>query len=201
MNKVLIGSPIRQTPAILEQFLLSLTGLTKSSTTVDYIFVDDNVDPLSSVMLNDFSEANGRSVIIRPAIQTNEEYKRSEFTHYWKESQIWKVAAMKDDIIERARNAEYDGLFLVDSDLVLHPRTLEQLIQADKPIVSCIFWTSWQPDTLEMPQVWLQDEYTQYRKDRREDVDGQEQFLRMKRFLLNCECRVYMKLGDLVLVH
>ncbi|WP_240414452.1 tetratricopeptide repeat protein [Paenibacillus periandrae] len=197
MKRVLMGSPIRQTPAILEQFLLSLTELTQSSTMVDYIFVDDNVETLSSQMLSDFCETTGRGVIIRPAIQTNEEYQRNEFTHYWKESQIWKVAAMKDDIIERARNAEYDGLFLVDSDLVLHPQTLEQLIQADKPIVSCIFWTSWQPDTLEMPQVWLQDEYTQYRRDRREEVEGQEQFLRMKRFFAQLRVPGLYEVGGL----
>ena len=45
---------------------------------------------------------------------------------------------------------------------MLHPKSLHSLLQAEKDIISNIFWTSWSPGTIEMPQVWLQDEYSMF---------------------------------------
>ncbi|WP_338140244.1 hypothetical protein [Paenibacillus thiaminolyticus] len=56
-------------------------------------------------------------------------------------------------MIQHAIDEQYDYLFLVDSDLLLHPRTVEQLVATGKDIVSEIFWTSWQSDSAPQPQV------------------------------------------------
>ncbi|MNI22125.1 Tetratricopeptide repeat protein [compost metagenome] len=180
--RVLIGSPVRQIPHILHEFLTSLVELEQSSTEVDYLFIDDNLDIESSRLLRLFAKDNGRTNIIDRRTQVTEDYERDERTHYWKDSQVWKVAAMKDDIITRAREGNYDYLFLIDSDLVLHPATLEQLRQVDKDIVSCIYWTQWEPDTMEMPQVWLHDEYNQFNVERRQKLSKQEELRRVKQF-------------------
>jgi hypothetical protein len=164
---ILIGSPIRQMSVILQQFLLTLSELELSSVEVDYMFIDDNTQEESSRLLANFADSNGRTTIIKITSEPYDHYARDETTHYWKEEQIWKVADMKNTIIKHAMTEGYDHLFLVDSDLVLHPATLEQLVHTGKDIVSCIFWTRWQPNTMEMPQVWLQDEYTQHKTERR----------------------------------
>ncbi|ASA26581.1 hypothetical protein B9T62_33555 [Paenibacillus donghaensis] len=65
-------------------------------------------------------------------------------------------------MIQRAGTLEYDYLFLIDSDLILHPDTLKHLISTDKDIISEVFWTQWQPGTLHQPQVWMHDEYNQW---------------------------------------
>lgn len=65
-------------------------------------------------------------------------------------------------MIRRAEAFGYDYLFLIDSDLILHPDTLLHLIGTGKDIISEIFWTQWQPNTLLQPQVWMHDEYNQW---------------------------------------
>lgn len=75
---------------------------------------------------------------------------------------VWRVAKFKDWLISLARSEGYDYLFLVDSDLVLHPLTLQQLLHCRKDIIAEIFWTRWTPSQPELPQVWLFDQYGLY---------------------------------------
>ncbi|SDE46906.1 Tetratricopeptide repeat-containing protein [Paenibacillus sp. UNCCL117] len=182
-HRILIASPIRQTPSILREFLASLSELEHGNIQVDYIFSDDNLEDESSELLARFAESHGRAVIVdRRTRQEEQSYDRDERTHYWKESQVWKVAALKDELIGYAREGKYEHIFLIDSDLVLHPSTLMRLVETDKDIVSCIYWTQWEPDTMEMPQVWLQDEYTQHRLERKEIIESAEKQRRVKQF-------------------
>lgn len=69
------------------------------------------------------------------------------------------MAALKNFIIDKARTDGYDYLFLIDSDIVLNPATLNHLIRTEKEIISEIFWTRWTPEQEELPQVWLSDFY------------------------------------------
>lgn len=96
---------------------------------------------------------------------------------------IWKVAGFKDDIIKFAKNNNYDYLFLVDSDIVLHPNTLRHLISSGKDIISEIFWTSWTNDSPELPQVWLKDVYTLYEISRGEILSNEEIYFRQQKFI------------------
>ncbi|GED57130.1 glycosyltransferase [Brevibacillus formosus] len=177
-KRILIGSPIQQFPIILEEFLQSVTELTTKNELVHYMFIDDNKDPLSSTLLVDFEKTNKRTVILKNT--DDDTYVRNEMTHYWTERNIWKVAQMKDTIISYALKEGFDYLFLIDSDLVLHPHTLQQLLQANKDIISNIYWTRWQPDSVELPQVWLMDQYTLTREGASESAENQN-FLEMLR--------------------
>jgi glycosyltransferase involved in cell wall biosynthesis len=160
-KRILLGSPIRQNPIILQEFCDSLDRLEKTSYTFDYCFIDDNNDVASSVVLRQFACQHLNQCIFLPTDFElgQSHYFVNEIQHIWTDDLVWKVAAFKNKIIELAKNQNYDYLFLIDSDLVLHPKTIEQLLSANKDIISNIFWTSWQPNTLEMPQVWVQDQY------------------------------------------
>ncbi len=162
--KILVGSPIRQKPAILHEFLESFKNLEKQDYTLDYFFIDDNVLVESSNELKDFSEKCGSNcLIIKPEKTVNDcQYVCNDVTHFWKDELIWKVAAFKDQMIEHALKNNYDYIFLIDSDIVLHPKTISQLKKANKDILSNIFWTAWSPGCMEQPQVWLYDEYIQH---------------------------------------
>ncbi|WP_138751222.1 glycosyltransferase [Paenibacillus sinopodophylli] len=168
MKRILIGSPIRQRPTVLRYFLSSLERISTSGFTLDYYFIDDNDDEESSRMLNDFitlqQQSKGSQATLRRSDAITP-YARDEFTHYWSNDLIDKVASWKDDIIHTARDQHYDGLFLIDSDLLLQPQALQSLVTADKEIVSAIFWTQWQPNTMELPQVWLKDTYWPFQND------------------------------------
>lgn len=181
-SRVLIGSPVRQKPNILKHFLESLKNLEKNSISVDYFFIDDNEDILSTNLLRDFSErATGKVIIVNG--EKRDKYVCNENTHYWNEKLIWKVAEYKNKIIHYCQKRKYDYLFLVDSDLVLHPKTVEHLISTGKDIISEIFWTKWQPDSPELPQVWLYDQYSMIEMQRGENITREEADIRINSFL------------------
>jgi glycosyltransferase involved in cell wall biosynthesis len=174
---VLVGSPIRQNPAILREFLSSLDRLPCTNYVLDYYFVDDNIDADSQRQLQEFSQTHAGHCTI---ILAEEECKKlvfncTEHTHEWKDELIWKVARFKDGIINFAKENNYDYLFFIDSDIVLHPMTIEQLISANKPIISNVFWTCWQPDAVLLPQVWMQDQYAFFEKKGNEQLTPEQE--------------------------
>lgn len=194
-KRVLIGSPIHQKPEILNKFLTSLLRLHKGSFECSYFFINDNIDLRSNELLNEF-------VRIVPQVfveysQNRDEYVRNEMTHYWNEHLIWKVARFKNSIIKYALDFQYDYLFLIDSDLLLHPQTLEHLIEAERDIVSNIFWTQWQPDSMAQPQVWLRDEYTQWEKQLGEKLNDQEISNRFVEFIAKMRTPGLYEIGGL----
>lgn len=183
-KRVLIGSPVYQKPLILKEFLLSLEELKKENCECDYLFIDDNENAESSTILLKFMEKHeGHCLIHRNTSIKSEQYICNEVTHFWKESIVWKVAAFKDAMIQFARKENYDYLFLIDSDMVLHPNTLEQLIADDKEIISEIWWTNWLPANAKSPSVWLYDHYTQYEIGINEQICEEEKMNRHYAFI------------------
>jgi len=181
-KRILIGSPIRQEPEILKEFLLSIGELETQDITVDYYFIDDNDNANSSSILKDFCDRFQNCVTLVLGDRSGV-YVRTDDTHHWKENLIWKVAGYKNNIIDHAKNKAYDYLFLIDSDIILHPKTLNQLINAEKDIISEIFWTKWHKDSIPLPQVWLYDHYDLVPKSRLERIDNAEANNRYNRFL------------------
>lgn len=159
-TRVLIGSPIHQKPPVLQQFLNSLLRLRHENSELDFYFIDDNEDAISSQLLQEF--ATDRSNVFLQPSGFHDSYIRNDTTHFWNATLIWKVAGFKNLMIRRAEAFDYDYLFLIDSDLILHPDTLRHLVTTQKDIISEIFWTQWQPGTMLQPQVWMHDEYNQW---------------------------------------
>lgn len=154
---ILIGSPICQQPCILKEFLTSLEGLYKTNLVIDYFFIDDNKEIESKSLLDAFAKKHeGVLLMSSTSLST---YQKDNLTHTWTLDLLARVTQFKNKMIEYAVEKNYDYLFLIDSDLVLHPRTLHQLISDEKDIVSAIFWTKWNPNDQPLPQVWVQDFY------------------------------------------
>lgn len=162
--RVLIGGPVRQTPAILTEHLESLERLSTHGLNVHYAFVDDNVEAGSRELLATFAR---RCENVRILTGTPDDaYHCDETTHHWREDLIWKVARFKNELLSIARSEDYDFIFLVDSDLYLHPETLSHLVSLRKDIVSEVFWTKWRPELIALPQVWAMDQYQLYEAPR-----------------------------------
>lgn len=181
-KRVLVGSPIRQQPAILKEFLESLKELKQETIELSFLFVDDNDNALSSQILYDFSCSTPNVMIHKHS--SSDYYLRNEVTHAWNEQLVWKVAHLKNMIIQIAVEFNYDYLFFIDSDIILHPQTLEQLKTAGKEIISEVFWTKWQPDFPELPQVWIEDHYTMFHKHRNEQITPEEALRRQEEFVM-----------------
>jgi len=192
--RVLVGSPIRQKPDILTEFLKSLRQLNRKDLVVDYYFIDDNEDSRSKKLLKKF-KADGKIKI--EEVKTQDIYVCDETTHKWNEILIWKVAEYKNRIIEHCNKEGYDYLFMIDSDIVLHPNTLRHLIDTKKDIISEIFWTKWKPDGVLLPQIWLYDQYSLVPKSREERLTEEEDVRRNNLFMKELKKPGVYKVGGL----
>lgn len=180
--RVLVASPVRQKPAILRHFLDGLRRLDTMGLEVAYLFVDNNDDPQASQMLRAFAEQVSAPVH-RLRVPVAEPYQRTETTHHWTESLIWRLAAIKDGILHAALQHGYDYAFLVDSDLVLHPQTLRRMVGCRRDILSQVFWTVWSHDQPPLPNVWYADHYNLYRARREQVLNDAAKGQRIEAFL------------------
>jgi len=155
MKKILVGSPVHQKPKILKEFLKGLSKLDTEGLEIHFYFIDDNEEVESSKLLAQFQREN-KHVKVEKNTEGNV---YNVASHHWKNEVIEKVGKNKDKMLNFAKAERFDFVFLVDSDLVLHPQTLVHLASLEKDIVSEVFYTSWKENTMEMPQVWLYDEY------------------------------------------
>lgn len=159
LAKVLIASPVNQSPAILRKFALSLLNLDVTAMEASFLFIDDNSDSESREVLSQLSKMLPCRIILS---QEPSEAYRTEMKHSWNVQLIRKVSHFRDQILQYAGEKGYDYLLLIDSDLLLHPLTLSHLVNRKKDILSEIYWTAWVPGGPLFPQVWLYDNYTQY---------------------------------------
>lgn len=139
-------SPVRQHPEVLSLFLKHMAG-------IELWVYDDNDNPESSAMLR------GAADHIFPKLSDLDEsgYLRREDTHLWDVAGYQRVARMKNQAIWRFLATNEDALFLVDSDVLIRPGTLEHLDEAQLPIICSVYWTRWTPDRQPLPNMWGTD--------------------------------------------
>lgn len=180
--RVLIASPVRQKSAVLYHFLEGLRRLDITGMEVAYLFVDNNDDAHASERLRAFAN-QVEAPVHRLRLTVLERYHRTETSHYWTESLIGRLAAIKDGILHATLKYGCDYAFLVDSDLVLHPQTLRRMIACQRDILSQVFWTVWTADKPPLPNVWYADHYNLYRTQRGQTLPPDEQARRTETFL------------------
>lgn len=194
-KKVLIASPVRQNPKILKEFLFGLKHLERNNLQVDLAFIDNNSEEISSKLLQKMVIKNSIKTIIN--IDTKDTYACNEETHHWSNGVIWKVAEFKNTLIRMALEQNYDYIFLVDSDLILHPKTLTHLVSLNKDIVSEVFWTKWFEKQIYLPQVWMTDEYNFFTREENEEVSVDVATIRIEKFIKMLEQKGIYKVGGL----
>lgn len=159
-KRILIGSPCRcteqwQTEAF-RYYLESLDNLKKPCQT-DRLFLLHN-SPHLKEFVKEGAISDGTQYI--GEVTTPDKYECDERTHDWKLENILTVTKMRNFILDFARN--YDYYFMVDSDLILHPDTLIDLIEAQKDLIGECIWTKWTPEDIEAPSAWDFDTYGFY---------------------------------------
>lgn len=155
MKKILISAPVRQDEEIFNLYLDSLRSLyIPDGYKVDKMFVFHNCDHLVKKL----------NITEKACIHNDDtSYKCSNKTHEWKDENFKEVVLMKNFILKYAKEHNYDYVFLVDSDLILHQNTLVKLIEAKKDMVVEVFWTKWDndnPNMEQLPNAWNMDNYT-----------------------------------------
>ena len=89
--------------------------------------------------------------------ETGEAYEKTGNDHLWTLDLMRKMSGLRNMTIRKMLDAGYDYWFSVDTDIVLDPRTLKTLIEADKDIVSEIFWTK-APSGFYWCNAWMADQ-------------------------------------------
>lgn len=182
IQRVLIGCPVREKSSILRASLISLKSLLHKDFLIDYVFIDDNEKGTSGQLLSAFKR-DGSSVTVLPAVKGKTE--TSEITDIRDETRLVRVAGYRNRIIRYALQHDYDGLFLVDSDLIIHPQLLEYLRASGKKAISELFWIKNRLGTLSRPNAWLMEKRASDSDSRNAAMYKKEAERRKQRFS-NC---------------
>lgn len=150
MKKILFFSSVCKPEKVLKVSLPSYLNLETDSFELDFLFYDDNKDDESSDFLNAIAKENA-NVSLMPKVETKENTYKD---HKWNVSQIDRVITIKNKAIDYCLTNDYDALFLVDADLVLHPNTLKHLITLKLNFVFEIFWTTFFRESIHKPNAW-----------------------------------------------
>lgn len=130
--RVLITAPLKQERHIFAEYQKALDALViPDGVTVDRFFVVNDCPEI-------IPDIRGKHIVMN----TGDRYDKAANDHIWTHENLTKMHGLRNATIERARAGGYDYWFSVDTDLILHPLTLATLLDADKDIVSEIFWTN-----------------------------------------------------------
>lgn len=126
--KVLITAPLRQGIDIFQAYQGALDELTVPH---DRFYVVNDCPEIIPYIRGDYEVMN-----------TGDIYQKTASDHIWTHDNLTKMHALRNRTVKAMLDGGYDYWFSVDTDVILHPLTLETLIAADKDIVSEIFWTN-----------------------------------------------------------
>ena len=148
MKKILITAPLRQDVDIFEEYQNGL----------DALEVPEGYSISRFFVVNDCKEIIPH---IRDAeyvvMENGEAYEKTSNDHLWTLDLMWKMGDLRNRTIREALDGGFDYWFSVDTDIVLDPWTLYRLIEADKDIVSEIFWTQ-APNGRYWCNAWTHDQ-------------------------------------------
>lgn len=125
-KRVLIGSILSLSEDNSMKFLKSLKDLNIDGLIVDYYFINNNSTCEMKKMINSFDISSKDSIV------KNTDYIRSDYESLMESDE----AICKNEIIDYAREEQYDYLLLVDSKLRLNKEIIFMLIGNKKEIVA-----------------------------------------------------------------
>lgn len=147
---VMLFSPVRLDHETLALSLASHRALKGIECRV---YFDDNTDLFSTRLLN-AEDAIVSNILPNLCSANSDEEYRVGNTHVWSKERISRITKIRNAAVRTFLASGMDYLFIVDSDLILHPQTVEHLVSLNLPVVSPVFWTMWQKDGVYAPQTW-----------------------------------------------
>lgn len=197
---VLISAPIRQTPQILDLFLSQFLFLEKVNDKLKffYYFIDDNKDCRSSELLTEFSKrVNEQNKCINCVVDKPEYcFSSLDYENKWNWEKIQKVGAFRNKILDYAKKQDMDYVFMIDSDIILHPNTVFELVEQKKDIITQLHWTEINGGI--HPNVWLYDFWDfAYRRHYGEHISRAKQLKRMQELFHKLDNETLFQVGGL----
>lgn len=130
-KRVLITAPLQQNVKIFREYQNALDRLiVPEGVTVDYHFVVNDCPDV-------IPEIRGTYEVIN----TGDAYVKTWNDHIWTMANLSKMSILRNATIKAALDGKYDYWWSIDTDIIVQPETLVTLLDADKDIISEVFWT------------------------------------------------------------
>lgn len=133
MKKILITAPVHENIKIFKEYLWSLNRLE----------IPEGYEVYKYFYLH---EANNLKKLLQPneyeIFNSNIKIKEN---NNWSQEKLNIIAQMRTKALEYARLNKFDYIFFVDSDVILHKKSLIDLLEKKKDIIGKIYWTAFDP--------------------------------------------------------
>ena len=148
MKKILITAPLRQDVDVFEAYQEGLDRLEvpKGYEVHRFFVVNDCREVIPFIRNADFIET-----------ETGEAYEKTHNDHIWTPDLMEKMSGLRNRTITEMLTGGFDYWMSIDTDIVVDPKTLRILLEADKDIVSEIFWTQ-APNGKYWCNAWMHDQ-------------------------------------------
>ena len=147
-KRILICAPLRQDTDIFEEYQKGL----------DALEIPEGFEVSRFFVVNECDEVIPH---IRDAkwvrVETGEAYEKTSVDHLWSLDNMWKMGELRNMTVKEMLDGGYDYWLSIDTDIVVNPWTLYRLLEADKDIVSEIFWTQ-APNGRYWCNAWMADQ-------------------------------------------
>ena len=148
MRDILITAPARQDPKIFHEHRKSIENLiVPDDCNIHVLYVINESDEL-------IPELDPGDKYVK--FNNPESYSKVDNNHLWTLQNMLNVGHMRNYTINYCLVNGFDYWFSVDTDIVLDPHTLVTLLDADKDIVSEVFWTTSKDG--EWCNAWMYDQ-------------------------------------------
>lgn len=129
-KKILITAPVHQNIAVFREYLFSLSHLfvPNGYETYFYFYLHNCSELKKLLKENQYEE-----------ILDNSKYEY--FSHEFKNENYSALSYMRTAPLQKAREENYDYIFSVDSDVLVHPKCLQYLLEDNQDIVGMINWS------------------------------------------------------------
>ena len=148
MKRILITAPLRQETDIFLEYQKGLDALEvpEGYAISRFFVVNDCREVIPFIENAEWTET-----------ETGEAYEKTGNDHLWTLDLMRKMSGLRNMTIRKMLDGGYDYWLSIDTDIVVDPRTLKTLIEADKDIVSEIFWTK-APSGFYWCNAWMADQ-------------------------------------------
>jgi hypothetical protein len=143
MAKILCGGPVSEGADV---FSAHVDALLAQGHALDYKGIDGSPTPLQAPQFG-FDHVDWRYE------GSSGEYKQRRVR--WNGARLRLMGRVRDEMRRAALTGEYDYLFMVDSDMILGPGTLDHMLFHCRDIVAGLVWTKYKAWTKRVwPNVW-----------------------------------------------
>ena len=130
IKKILIAAPVYQKLEIFKEYLNSINNLIiPEGYEANKYFIITNSPNIEKLLSPNEYEVDNRDF----------KEEKEKGSHFWDEEHFNSVMEARNKILKYARENNYNYIFSVDSDILLHPKTLQYLLQDNVDMAGVVY--------------------------------------------------------------